>query len=819
MSKRPTYDHTLFQRNNGKTKKGKTTNTFHWLDYATVHRNFINRAKKQFRHDVDGLALKKALEKSVRVSYPSKTPIERASLCKRLQEARGTIIDTYKWCAPGWTHLKQSCPCPRTWTKIFKKLVVHIEHLKAVATDCRSIQPTDLLIAPWALPESKRIFQNTPFQIILTPIQAFHFQCLAPWTKEDRCLATLVGVLCHHTEYTWSATPKQVLERFQLLEKKTKKEVLNLEYRDMEDWLRPGGVPSTVVLYDDNAQRWYLSEWHSMLTRILEICRDYLQQGSQMMVPSSYNKYDPCPICHETMVRPKEHACGHSFCRRCIDKWTQTGSEQCPLCRCFLEEYDGQTRMDLLREVMADSPNTLHPLQERASNLALQQRLAFVTGPGGTGKTELIIHVAKVEAKLALLVPERKRFIYNVCLAPSGKAVTNMKQRLEDNLSEDEMRSFRFKTIHSWVRNNLMEREGAHRIPEAPDTVFVDEASMLSPLMTYYLLSTAVRRGVQRLVFLGDPLQLSPVKATGSLLTAFRNSPYNVELTENYRSNRDLQAVFGLLRDDQHTLKDVPTSENVHVVSVRVNKEDRIHWTQDGDVTKRNKKDRVLARLLDACITRVQSLTREERKRTRIISPNRDLLFHDDKKKAESFQKHQQLARLFNDKRQVGSNEKWVLGDLVLCKTNYYDHNDVLCVCNGSEGTIKNITWEQKGGKSVLTHIQIQFGTYLYEYTPADLDIAAFDRHAKVMHSLELGTVRTVHTYQGSESDIVICLFRRVYFASFATRELLYTAASRAKRKLYLIFDEHEYNRYCKGARHQKTYDDLNTRIKQLCME
>lgn len=42
-----------------------------------------------------------------------------------------------------------------------------------------------------------------------------------------------------------------------------------------------------------------------------------------------------CAICYDALTNEVSLRCGHTFCRRCIDRWTQTqsNSSRCPMCR------------------------------------------------------------------------------------------------------------------------------------------------------------------------------------------------------------------------------------------------------------------------------------------------------------------------------------------------------------------------------------------------------------------------------------------------------------------------------------------------------
>ena len=59
----------------------------------------------------------------------------------------------------------------------------------------------------------------------------------------------------------------------------------------------------------------------------------------------------------------------------------------------------------------------------------------------------------------------------------------------------------------------------------------------------------------------------------------------------------------------------------------------------------------------------------------------------------------------------------------------------------------------------------------------------------KIDRIIDFAYAITVHKSQGSDFDYVILVLKDV--TSFITRELIYTALTRAKRKLYILVHEH----------------------------
>ncbi len=164
-----------------------------------------------------------------------------------------------------------------------------------------------------------------------------------------------------------------------------------------------------------------------------------------------------------------------------------------------------------------DEPN----LQRRAAEVALGSGLAVIVGGPGTGKTRT---VARLLAAAKLVAESEGRPLDVALAAPTGKAAARMTEAVHlavdaavaeglvsASLAE-ELRSTRATTIHSllgWAPGARFRHDRDDPLPH--DLVVVDETSMVAlPLMARLL--DAVRPDAQ-LVLVGDPYQLASVEA------------------------------------------------------------------------------------------------------------------------------------------------------------------------------------------------------------------------------------------------------------------------------------------------------------------
>lgn len=156
-------------------------------------------------------------------------------------------------------------------------------------------------------------------------------------------------------------------------------------------------------------------------------------------------------------------------------------------------------------------------LQRQAAQLALTQHLAVIAGGPGTGKTRTIARLLAAAHHLALA---DGRAIDVALAAPTGKAAARMTEAVHQEVAAagetgpvaEQLLATEASTLHrllGWTPGVEFRHDATNPLPH--DLVVVDETSMVSlPLMARLL---AAVRPDATLVLVGDPYQLASVEA------------------------------------------------------------------------------------------------------------------------------------------------------------------------------------------------------------------------------------------------------------------------------------------------------------------
>lgn len=391
--------------------------------------------------------------------------------------------------------------------------------------------------------------------------------------------------------------------------------------------------------------------------------------------------------------------------------------------------------------------------QARAAATALASPLVFVTGGPGTGKTT-------VAARLLALLLHRDPTLTFALAAPTGRAAARLSEAigaaaLRDALHElaPSLPGVSGKTLHRLLGYHTATQRFRHHAqrPLAEDVVIVDEASMIDVLMMDALF--AALKPSARLIVLGDPDQLASVD-TGFVLgdvtraahdavksSAIRRSV--VRLAYSWRFGQ--QVGIGLL----------------------------------AEATRVGESQQAMRALQDTALTDVawQLPHRSAQELLAPVEPHVQAFLATDTPVAAlaALARFRVLCALRDGPGGVtGLNaltEGWLQrqGRAVM---GWYDHRPVLVTANDAATQLYN------GDVGVTLAID---GVPMVHFPASDGGVRSFMPSQLPAH--ETAWAMTVHKSQGSEFDHVLVVLPEAD-SRVLTRELLYTAVTRARRSV-----------------------------------
>lgn len=402
----------------------------------------------------------------------------------------------------------------------------------------------------------------------------------------------------------------------------------------------------------------------------------------------------------------------------------------------------------------SDNHITFGSEQKEAIELSFFEKFSLITGGPGTGKTTIIKALVK-----GFQLGGLGRIV--LC-APTGRAAKRLTEATE----------FEATTIHRL----LMPVAGSDSYdftkneddPLDIDVIIIDEASMLN-VRLYYSLMAAIPREAH-VIIVGDVDQLPPIGA-GFVLKDMLDSdmvPYT-RLHQIYRQNSGnsiVDSAYAINRGDMPNLD--ANSDEFTFIAV-------------------NSLTDMMKAIIDVYKREKENV--DDELDIQIISPMR-------RGKAGSTSISQYVQQAVNPaesyKGEVRANGiTYRVGDKVIQVINNYE----LEVFNGEIGII-------------------------YAITKADICIRFIHKEVRLSvdeaHMIMPAYAITVHKSQGSEYGVVIIPFIPMY-GNMLQRNLLYTAVTRAKRRVIMIGTKNSVERAVKTVNGEERYTLFKERLQRKC--
>lgn len=447
-----------------------------------------------------------------------------------------------------------------------------------------------------------------------------------------------------------------------------------------------------------------------------------------------------------------------------VAKYVTEKLNENPIAICF-DVSEAITEIEELRGIQ------LAPMQRQAIEASVHESMAVITGGPGTGKTTIINGLIHIFEKAGLKL---------VLAAPTGRAAKRMTEATQREA----------KTIHRLLEYNYSEEESVltfnknEHQPLEVDVVIVDEVSMIDMVLMMHLSNGIMPK--TRLILVGDADQL-PSVGPGNVLRDLIQSegPMVTRLDQIFRQNEQSAISINAHKINQGEMPSLNEKE------------------KDFFFLQGRTHEEIVGAVRNLCLKRLPDYYGVDAvKDIQVLSPvkNSNIGTH---------KLNQVLQEALNPhrpevKEKTFGDRMFRVGDKVMqIKNNYtakwktYDNNEGEGVFNGDIGYISDLD-ERTRQVHVLYDDE---KTVRYEYSQLD----------ELVHAYAV----TVHKSQGSEFPVIIM---PVTWCApmLMTRNILYTAITRAKRLVVLVGQEKYIKQFIDNTDGGMRYSALEARIRLL---
>lgn len=397
--------------------------------------------------------------------------------------------------------------------------------------------------------------------------------------------------------------------------------------------------------------------------------------------------------------------------------------------------------------------------QTNAINNALVNKISFITGGPGTGKTTTVNGIARMFYEQYMkhnTFDNKKVGIFG--FAPTGKAAKRMKESIKS------IKNIEINTLHKLIFNyNLIMKLNTVEKP----LILIDEASMIDTHTLYQFLFNVPTSA--QIVFIGDVNQLPPIGYGQMFKDCINENKVTIsELKSVYRQNGD---------------------SNIINLCNKIKDQMNIIYENHNDLTMKN----IDAQTEILNYFKHQKLNIFESKNLydiQVITPYRE------KKSTSANVLNQKLQPIINDAFHTASpskqfkrfNKTFIIGDKVIHlqnkKLKLYNSDIMYHIANGEIGIIDNIHYKGKNTAEIIVKYHDDNNKPFKVVYPSK----------NLTNYLDLAYAITTHKCQGSEFDEIIIPIPE-FHTSFLSNNMIYTAASRAKKHLHIYGPDKVFNK------------------------
>ena len=434
--------------------------------------------------------------------------------------------------------------------------------------------------------------------------------------------------------------------------------------------------------------------------------------------------------------------------------------------------FDDRTNIGGLLEKLEEQQGIKYaPMQRQTLELALGHQIVVLTGGPGTGKTTSIRAILAMFSQLGLKT---------LLTAPTGRAAKRMTELTGQEAA----------TVHRLLGAKFDEKDDRVVFTKCEndrlscDAVILDECSMVDILLMDALLRAMPPEA--RLIMVGDADQL-PSVGPGNVFSALIRSQVvpTVRLTEIFRQTGDSRIV-----------------RNAHLIN-KGEHPDLAENSGDFFRLKRIQAGSTVDTIAELCATRLPEKMNIPSEEIQVLSPTR-------RGELGTFNLNKRLQETLNP--QAPDKKEKLFGDFI-----FREGDRVMQIKNNYDIMWTNAARTESGAGIYngdigrVTAIDLDNETLTVDF---DGRIAAygFDSLLELEHAWAI----TVHKAQGSEYKAVI-LALSSSSQMLMTRDVLYTAVTRAKKLLIMVGDDKTAYQMIDNFRQSRRYTALRIRLRALC--
>jgi exodeoxyribonuclease V alpha subunit len=440
---------------------------------------------------------------------------------------------------------------------------------------------------------------------------------------------------------------------------------------------------------------------------------------------------------------------------------------------------------------------------------ALSNGIFFISGRAGSGKTSAIVRLVKkftADGHVPIFI-----------FTPTGKANLVIRSRLKDVGVHIDDRLLVVSTIHRFLYTKLFDyikmvssqakgqifeitkliekilsgklealsqfKSLAKQFRLRPKIVIIDEASMVDEVLLALLFSMISADALKHLIIVGDEKQLPPIGVGRPFVDVIYNLKKNNLETHYIRLGSNLRfdsaTAIGILAEFFSSEKP-PFPSEISTALDKLDKTVELFYFKDKDELK-NIVGNILQQIGAAKASSLSEMFGD-------VFEGKDSLYLDkiqiiSPRRVGDFGSVAINIRVIRD-----NNVAFTPRTKVICEKNIYvdaidkhgKRRRILGLANGSIGYI------QPDGNVYFEDLEDIMAEYRWvDLLPIINEISGDFTILKTERDIDFGYAITVHKSQGSDFDYVILVLPEE--SPFITRELLYTAFTRPKLKLYLV--------------------------------